>query len=238
VLVAAACCPHPPALVPELAAGAAPELAPLRAACDSVLRQLVAAGPDLVVVVGSGDPPGERAPGAWGTLAPYGVPVSAGLGADRRTPAELPLSLTVGAWLLNRTSWAGPVTAYAVNGSTAPRVCAGAGEALARRARRVGVVVMGDGSASRSMAAPGYLDGRAEGFDAAVARALGDGDPYALLRLDAGLAAQLLAVGRAPWQVLAGAARGATWRSQLCYDDAPYGVGYFVALWTRPDLPP
>jgi hypothetical protein len=55
VLVAGAVCPHPPLLVPELAGGAAPELDALRAACDEAVRRLLAARPDLVVVVGAAE---------------------------------------------------------------------------------------------------------------------------------------------------------------------------------------
>jgi len=37
VLVAAAVCPHPPLLVPQLAAGGAPDLDKVRAACDAAV---------------------------------------------------------------------------------------------------------------------------------------------------------------------------------------------------------
>ncbi len=53
-----------------------------------------------------------------------------------------------------------------------------------------------------------------------------------------------MAAGRAPWQVLAGAAEAADaaqsghsgagerpWHGELLSYGAPYGVGYFVALW-------
>jgi hypothetical protein len=93
--------------------------------------------------------------------------------------------------------------------------------------------VMGDGSACRTERAPGYLDERAVGFDAEVARALAEADTGALSRLDPVLAAELLAAGRAPWQVLAGAARGGRFTGALLADEAPYGVGYLVATWTR-----
>ena len=46
-----------------------------------------------------------------------------------------------------------------------------------------------------------------------------------------GKAAMLLAEGRAAWQVLAGAAGGSSWRAELAYAEAPYGVTYFVASW-------
>jgi hypothetical protein len=244
VLVAAAFCPHPPVLVPEVASGAAPELAPLRTACDAVLECLIVAGPDVVVLVGAAEKPGEYGPGAWGTLAPYGVATAAGLGGHggrrRAGSATLPLSLTIGAWLLARTSWAGPVVAHAVPGPAGTAECAALGASLAERSKRVGMVVMGDGSARRSVTAPGYLDPRAEEFDAAVAAALRRGDPEALSRLDVTLASDLMVAGRAAWQALAGAARGSRWRAALCYAEAPYGVGYLVAAWTlrRAPTPP
>jgi aromatic ring-opening dioxygenase LigB subunit len=114
----------------------------------------------------------------------------------------------------------------------APERCAEAGRDLAARAGRVALLVMGDGSACRSLKAPGYLDERAEPFDARVAEALGAADPDALMALDPGLAAALKASGRAPWQVLAGAAAPAGLTGTLLYDEAPYGVGYLVATWS------
>jgi hypothetical protein len=92
---------------------------------------------------------------------------------------------------------------------------------------------MGDGSACRTLKAPGYLDERAEPYDAAVAAALGAADTAVLAGLDAELSAALKVSGRAPWQVLAGAAEGtAGLGGELLYDQAPYGVGYFVAAWS------
>ena len=60
-------CPSPPLLVPELAAGAAAELDPLRAACREAVRRLLATRPDEVVVIGTGPglarfPAGTREP--------------------------------------------------------------------------------------------------------------------------------------------------------------------------------
>jgi hypothetical protein len=107
---------------------------------------------------------------------------------------------------------------------------------------------MGDGSARRSIAAPGYLDDRAEPFDLAVERAVGDGDLPALAALDPALARDLLAAGRPAWQALAGALSpvlpagppaspadspvpSATARPQakILYSEAPLGVAYLVA---------
>ena len=74
-----------------------------------------------------------------------------------------------------------------------------------------------------------YIEGRT------LAEALRSGKPERLLDLDPTQAGELLVAGRVPLQVLAGACdRGPPMRGQVLYDDAPYGVGYLVALLTAP----
>ncbi|MFE3501038.1 class III extradiol dioxygenase subunit B-like domain-containing protein [Kitasatospora sp. NPDC059160] len=231
MLVAAAVCPCPPLLVPEVAAGAAPELDGLRAACDEALAALVAAGPELVVVVGTGPEAEVWTEGGAGSFHRYGVPLVAKLPGGRVEGPELAPSLTVGAWLLERAGVTVPTHACAVPADAPVDRMLGLGQGLAGLADKVALLVLGDGSACRSLKAPGYLDERAEGFDAGLAAALGSADLPALAALDPALAAELKAEGRAPWQVLAGAAEGAGLTARLGYQDAPYGVGYFVASW-------
>lgn len=236
MLVAAAVCPHPPLLVPELAAGAAYELDGLRDACDGAVSALLAVDADLLVVVGDAPAVGPFADGAWGSLAPYGVdittsPRSGNRGSERSEPS-LPLSLTIGQWLLRRHD-AEPVdTLYlGVSADTDAARCAQIGAALAGRADRVTLLVMGDASARRSLKGPGYLDERAPAYDESVARALADADADALLGLDPSLSSDLLVAGRAAWQVLAGAAETGRWSANVTFEEAPYGVTYLVACW-------
>ncbi|MGW8729576.1 class III extradiol dioxygenase subunit B-like domain-containing protein [Streptomyces sp. NPDC055808] len=234
MLVAAAVCPCPPLLVPEVAAGAAPELDAARDACADAVGLLAASRPDLLVVVGPAEQGGTFRQGARGSFAGYGVDVSVRLG--RGEPAgtrQLPVSLAVGAWLLERARWAdAPVEALAVAEGLEPKACFGAGEELASRAARVALLVMGDGSACRTLKAPGYLDERAAGFDEVASAALGAADTATLMGLDDRLAHELKVAGRAPWQVLAGAGSDAALAGRLLYEDAPYGVGYFVGVWS------
>lgn len=231
MLVAAAVCPCPPLLVPEVAAGAAPELESLRVACAEAVGELLASGAELIVVVGTGPAPEVWTEGGAGSFHRYGVELAVRLPSGGVDGPELSPSLTVGAWLLDRAGAVLPTHACAVPADAAPGRMLGLGKGLADLADRVGLLVLGDGSACRSVKAPGYTDDRAEGYDAAVARALADGDADALAELDPVLSAELLADGRAPWQVLAGAAQGAGLSARLHYDEAPYGVGYFVASW-------
>jgi hypothetical protein len=233
VLVASAVCPHPPALLPALASGAAAELDEVRTACDRALEELLAAEPLVVVIVGADDMTRGYDESAWGTFAPYGERVEVSLAGPRTGPATLPLSIMVGAWLLDRATWTGLRVGQGVADTLTPHECAALGAKLAVVADRVGLLAMGDGSARRSEAAPGYLDPRAESFDAAVIRALQLGDTAALAQLDPELARELLAAGRAPWQVLAGAWGDDVPDPQLLYSGAPYGVGYVVAVWTH-----
>ncbi|MFD9354579.1 hypothetical protein [Streptomyces sp. NPDC060031] len=235
MLVAAAVCPAPPMLVPEVAAGAAAELGAARTACSDALAVLAASRPDLLVVVGAADPEhrGSYPQGARGTFHGFGVGADVQLGQGEEGPRLLPPSLAVGAWLLGRAGWgAAPVEGLGVEDALETARCLDAGRELAARDDRVALLVMGDGSACRTLKAPGYLDERAAAFDAAAGRALGAADVPALTALDAGLASELQAAGRAPWQVLAGAAEGAGLAGRLLFEDAPYGVGYFVAAWS------
>jgi hypothetical protein len=205
----------------------------VRTACDRALDELLAAEPVVVVIVGVDDMTRSYDESAWGTFAPYGEPIEVSLGGPRIGPATLPLSLAVGAWLLDRVGWEGRRVGQGVADALNTEECAALGLKLAEVADRVAFLVMGDGSARRSTTAPGYLDPRAEAFDAEVVEALESGDAAALLRLDPALARELLAAGRAPWQVLAGAWGGDIPDAQLLYAGAPYGVSYIVAVWTH-----
>ncbi|WP_408630520.1 class III extradiol ring-cleavage dioxygenase family protein [Micromonospora chokoriensis] len=275
-LVTAAVCPHPPLLVPEVAGSAAPELDDLRAACDTAVRRLLAVGPDSVVLLGTGPVTGPIRTPATGSLQPWGVDLDVPLvtGQPDRG-AVLPLSLTIGAWLLTRhetpppastapasappvgtpsasatrtsappvgatpssapSAGAPPVTAVQVAADAGPAELAALADEVDATGERVALLVLGDGSACRGVTSPGYDDPRALPYDQRVAAALADADLDVLLDLDPVVSAELKAAGRAPWQVLAGAARraGGGWRGELLHHAAPYGVAYFVASWER-----
>ncbi|CAI7978903.1 MULTISPECIES: hypothetical protein [Parafrankia] len=242
-LVAAAVCPHPPLLVPQVA-GVDP--VEVRDHASAAVARLCALAPDHIVVVGDDAADAHYAGSAVGSLAGFGVDLSFSLGASGTGPAVLPLSLTIGAWLLREAGWAGRCSARGVPAATGPAAAAAIGADLVATAEadgsRLALLIMGDGSARRTVKAPGSLDPRAAAHDASVSAALATLDVTALLALDPALAADLLAPGRASWQVLAGALRRATpgdparsWTSLVRYDDAPFGVGYLVVGWERAD---
>jgi hypothetical protein len=228
-VAAVAFCPHPPVLVPALAGSAATEVADLLAAADQVVARLVAMA-SSVVVVGGGPRTARYPTTAPGLLGEFGGLAADGLARkDYAEDGELPLSLAVGRWLLERAH--PDLTAVSLLGLSER---AAASPALAIEGE-VGLLVMGDGSARRGLKAPGYLDDRAVGFDDAVRRALGTGDAAGLAGLDAVAAADLLVAGAASWRAVGAALAGSTWSAELTYDSDPFGVQYFVAYWRPGD---
>lgn len=98
-----------------------------------------------------------------------------------------------------------------------------------------GVLVIGNGSATRTEKAPGHLDERAEGFDVAVRSALLE-DVARLEDIDQALAEELWAdTGQLAGLVSHAGASGvdlAAREARVHYDDAPFGVQYWVITWT------
>jgi hypothetical protein len=148
------------------------------------------------------------------------------LGAFGRsgTGAGAPLSLGLGAWLLDRAGFTGDRLMWSVGADWAP-----AAAALATTADRWGLLVIADGSARRTVKAPGYLDDRAGPYDDSVRVAVSTGDLAALRHLDPDLARQLMAPGWSALQVLAEVAGNHRPHATVHYCDAPFGVGYLVA---------
>jgi hypothetical protein len=241
MIVAAALCPCPPLLAAELT-GQADILPELRAACATAVARLLAAGADVVAVVGPAETTGTWDPAGELSLAAYAPALGApalGAPALRATAPPLPLALGIGALLLGHARYAGPRALWGVAADEPAAGCLALGREIAASAPRVALLAMGDGSARRSAAAPGYLDERAAPFDEAVERAVRDGDLAALGSLDPVLGAELLAVGRPAWQVLAGAllaepVADGRLRTQVLYSDAPLGVAYLVATVSPP----
>jgi len=258
VLIAGVVCPNPPLLIPQaLGAAADDPPAELRRVADAAalaVAGLLVARPDLIAVVGGAPADHEYGAEASGDLRGFGVRAAVGAGEP-----VLPLSLTVGRWLLERAGVLGSVgsdrgsggpvrgSGGAVRGPAEPAVtfravsqrapaadCLRLGAGIAGRAPRVALLAMGDASARRARAAPEVPDPRAEEYDEDVAEALAAADARWLARLDPALDDELVVAGRAAWQVLAGAANGQRLHGRLHCMAAPYGVTYLVASWGEP----
>ena len=227
MITAAALCPWPPLLVRELT-GADPVLPELRTACAAAVAAMLAAGPDLVAVVGPG-PRTARWP-ADGRLDVAAFGGGPGRAGDPARPV-LPPAAGIGAYLLDQAGYQGPRLIWSVSEDEPASRCAGLGAELASLGggQRTGLLVVGDGSARRGPRAPGYVDERAAAFDAAAEQAVRAGDLAALLDLDPALARELMATGRPAWQVLAGACPGPLRTVDVRYAGDPFGVFYLVA---------
>jgi hypothetical protein len=240
VLIGAAVCPHPPALIPEVGGAALADVAAL--AVDAV-RRLGNASPDVIVVAGGPDPHLVGDPGAtrarlptWadgsagGTTDRFGVRLSIG-GAGSQ---QLPLPGLVGCWLLDRAGWQRPRRFLTVPPGYSARSCAALGAALAAGEARVGLLAMGDGSSSRTATSPSAFEPEATAFDDEVFRALTAPSPDRLLALDAEVAARVGAAGLSSWQVLAGALAAAedpkAWESEMAEMLTATGVAYLVSF--------
>jgi hypothetical protein len=240
MITAAAVCPSPPLLARELT-GADPVVPELRQACRDAVAGLLRGRPDVVAVVGAGEQTRAWDGGARLDVSAFAPGIgqaardgSAGPGDSAPAPARegspgVPLPLGLGARLLDEAGYAGRRVLQLVGEYEPAGRCAELGARIARSAGQVALLAMGDGSARRGPKAPGYLDARSGPFDAEVERAVRAGDLHALLALDQGLACELMATGRAAWQVLAGALLGTHPASEIIYRDDPFGVAYLVA---------
>jgi hypothetical protein len=225
VITAGAICPPAPLLAAELT-GRDPVLPELRDAAATAVRSLTAGRPEVVAVIG----PADRTK-AWPThggldLAVYAPPLAA---RDHRGDSgALPPALVLGSRLLDDAGYDGPRLLQSFSPGEDPAACQQLGAAVADGAERTGLLVMADGTACRSPRAPGHLDPRAAGFDAAIEDAVRGGDLSSLGALDQNLARELLVTARPVWQVLA-AAMPSPGPARILYADAPLGVYYLVA---------
>lgn len=173
----------------------------------------------------------------------------------RPTADALPLALAVGASLLEgrEHTLVGIAPRSGVTTGTAPTAVTGVatvergprsepqlaaaeiGDAAGDLVLTGSVLVVADGTATRTEKAPGHFDARAEPFDVQVEKALAAGDPEALLALDPALAAELWVGGLATWQAAARALQGHRWRGEVLWSGAPFGVYYAVATWCLAD---
>ena len=227
MLAAIAVTPSAPVLVPGVAGAADAEVDAVRAAA----LRAAAALPSRWVVVGVGGAERVFGPATRGSYAGYGVDVAVTLAPDAPDrPAELPLCALWAGWLRGQVNPGGRVEVRVFGSDTPAGEAVSQGRALRaeidRMGEPVGVLVVADGANTLTQAAPGGYDPAAQEAQAALDDALAAGDPGAVAELAAG------SVGRVAYQVLAGLAGPATCPSRELARAAPFGVGYFVGVWT------
>ena len=225
MIAGVAICPPAPLLARELT-GLDPVIPELRQACAAAAERLVRSSPEVIAVVGPGRRTAVWPAGGRLNLAAFGPALAA---RDGKTGPPLPLPLGLGARLLDEGGYTGPRLLQSVHSGEPAAACLRLGADLRTLADRVGLLVMADGSACRSLRAPGYLDPRAAAFDAAIEGTVRSGDFGPLRAMNQGLARELLAAGRPAWQVLAGAMPGRASSREVFYEGDPFGVFYLVA---------
>jgi hypothetical protein len=213
-------------MVPELAAGAAAELADLRDAVTEAAASL----PQRWVAIGVGPADDVFGPQRVGTFAGYGVDVRIALSPGTTdAPAQLPLCVLIAGWLRGQANpeARAEVRVYAADHDVDAALAHG------RRLRAeideaddpVGVLVIADGAHTLTAPAPGGYNPASVPVQHAVDDVLARGHIAALTALPTNI------VGRVALQVLAGLAEPEARSCTELYRGAPYGVGYFVGVW-------
>ncbi|MEV0359864.1 hypothetical protein AB0H71_27790 [Nocardia sp. NPDC050697] len=216
-------------------AGAGDPRTALRAAVLGVLAELAAEAATWTVL-GTGQ--GQYGPDTTGTFLGYGVDVRVALGPDAAGEPDpgLALPVLIAGWARGAVAPGVNVEVRLLPEETSARDAAAFGARLRAELDAApeprGVLVVADGAATLTTAAPGYLDDRAPAVQQRLDTALATGDRAALLDLDEELSARLVLRGRAPYQALAGLfARDDGVAAETRYQDAPFGVGYHAGLW-------
>ncbi|MGE2836694.1 hypothetical protein [Mycobacterium sp. SMC-4] len=228
MLSAIAIVPSAPVMVAELAGDAATETAALRSAAQAAAATL---GPRWIAL-GAADSDARHGPAARGTFAGYGVdlPVALSAGALAAAPTALPLCALIAGWLRGLAAPTAEVEAHALDSGLDPDAAYRRGRELRTELDRtdepVGVLVVADGFHTLTPGAPGGHDPSSVDAQAAFDDALAAGDTAALRQTPAPV------VGRVAFQALAGLTEPGPRAAEELYRGAPYGVGYFVGLWT------
>ncbi|MFA7323380.1 MAG: hypothetical protein WC005_03390 [Candidatus Nanopelagicales bacterium] len=181
-----------------------------------------------VIIIGSDTTTHWYMNGGIGSSRGFGGIADYSIGSSAEV---LPLSLAVGAAVLEAAAWDTDVIALSVaSHSTYSERAKLAGEVVAQAvAVPTLLVVVGDGSATRTEKAPGYVQPDAIAFDAEIAEALGSADVDALVSVTQDRADRLWCQGLPAWQVAASAVPSA--QGVLALQSAPFGVNYLVASW-------
>lgn len=183
---------------------------------------------DLIVIIGTGASTTWFEQGGIGSTRGFGGVSHYAVGSGVE---ELPQAITIGASVVVAAGWNGEVKALAIDAlTTVEQRKVIAQELLAKSEnQRTLIVAVGDGSATRTEKAPGYIQPDALAFDEAITAAIGNADRDSILRIEQSTADRLWCKGLPVWQVVSNAF--APTQSALILESAPFGVNYLVASW-------
>ncbi len=166
-----------------------------------------------------------------GTFGGYGADVRVALSPDGRgEPRPLPLCALIAGWVRTTAAPRASAEVWVYAADHGVEAALARGRALRAEvdaiSAPVGILVVADGANTLIASAPGGHEPESILVQAALDDALAAGDAGALGELPDGI------VGRVAYQVLAGLTGGSTSSARELYRGAPYGVGYFVGVWT------
>jgi hypothetical protein len=198
------------ALLPAYA-GQEDPLPDLRRACHEAVARLVKGHPGEVLVV-------------------------AVASTSEGMPPPEPAGVRVARHLLLEAGYTGRVrvavqTPGMGEGAPVDRESADPGDVPSDVDRPEAVLVVANGTATRSEKAPGHLDDRSFAFDEAVGSALDMGDAAVLRALDEALGRELWCRDVPAFRAMGRLARGRV-TARMTWAGDPYGVQYWVARWT------
>lgn len=219
--------PSAPVLVPALAGAATREVAQFRDAAVAAAREL----PDRWIAVGVGGSDGVFGPETRGSFGGYGAEVEVALSRDAPgTVTALPLCALITGWLRGLANPAAQAEVRVYGADYEPEAAFDLGRRLRAKIDRVGepvgVLVVADGATSLTAAAPGGHDPAAAAMQDELDDALAAGDVAALASVSS------VAAGRVAYQVAAGLVDPGPRSATELARGAPYGVGYFVGVWS------
>ena len=227
MLSAIALIPSAPVMVTPLVAAAAAELADLNAAVLAAATEL----PERWIAVGVGSTDEVIGSDAVGTFGGYGADIRVGLrpGSDG-APARLPLCALITGWVRGQMSPAAVADVRVLSSGHDADAAVGGGRALRAELdatdEPIGVLIVADGANTLIPSAPGGYDPDSLAVQETLDDALAAGDVAVLTALPDGI------VGRVAYQVLAGLTEPRPAAARELFRGAPYGVGYFVGVWT------
>jgi hypothetical protein len=198
----------------------------------------VGSDPVQLVVVGPGRP-GEFDAAGPVSFTGFGRDVVVpALVEGRRGDRRLPTPIMVARYLASRDLAAHPEHVELWASARWITTSGADASVLGKRLRAVGtqvaLVLVADGADCHGPKAPRAEDPRAQAYDDEVCAALASGEPGRLAQIDVDLGEELGATGQRVWPVLVAAAGGDE-IGEVLWAGAPYGVGWVVASWRKPD---
>jgi len=226
LLVGAVLIPAAPALVPALG-GSHHAANRAHQAVMSVLAQLLEQRPDEVLVVAEGTTTGE-----WGGSSSWSLERFGGLAKHREATSQsvLPASLAVGAALVTEGGWRGPMRFMSLPAAVTAIQAREVGREISGRSVRLGLVLLGNGSARSTEKAPGALHPDSEAFNRQLHEMVISGDVEAMMSVTAEEAMEQWSDIRIPLQVLVGTSEVLSLHGRSIFTQEFMGVYYLSAL--------